>query len=80
MNETWDYKLRYEHLDESVFTDKWVWSKLRNKRDKLLAESDFAMLPDVDVDIALWKSYRQNLRDLPANTDDPRFAIWPVKP
>ena len=27
-----------------------------------------------------WKTYRQALRDLPANTKDPANPTWPTKP
>ena len=27
-----------------------------------------------------WKTYRQALRDLPANTSDPINPTWPTKP
>ena len=27
-----------------------------------------------------WKTYRQQLRDLPANTSDPTNPTWPTKP
>ena len=27
-----------------------------------------------------WKTYRQQLRDLPANTSDPTKPTWPTKP
>jgi hypothetical protein len=27
-----------------------------------------------------WKIYRQQLRDLPKNTKDPKNVIWPVQP
>ena len=27
-----------------------------------------------------WKTYRQSLRDLPANTSDPANPTWPTKP
>ena len=34
-----------------------------------------------DVTLAdAWKTYRKNLRDLPANTADPANPTWPTKP
>ena len=27
-----------------------------------------------------WQTYRQTLRDLPANTADPKNPTWPTKP
>jgi hypothetical protein len=40
--------------------------EMREKRNKLLAETDFRVLPDYDKDKDLWIEYRQKLRDLPS--------------
>ena len=40
--------------------------EMREKRNKLLAETDFRELPDYDEDKDLWIDYRQKLRDLPS--------------
>ena len=45
---------------------------LREKRDRLLAETDWMGNSDVTMSSA-WKTYRQALRDLPANSD-PKLA------
>ena len=52
---------------------------LREKRDKLLSETDWLALSDVTMSDA-WKTYRQQLRDLPANTADPSKPTYPTKP
>jgi len=53
---------------------------LRITRNQLLRESDWTQSRDVllsnDED---WKTYRQQLRDLPKNTD-PMNTVWPMKP
>jgi hypothetical protein len=41
------------------------WEEVRVKRDKLLKESDWTMIPGVTVDQRAWSAYRQVLRDLP---------------
>ena len=54
---------------------------LRVERNKLLSATDWTQTPDVPESIrAKWASYRQALRDLPANTSDPKNPIWPTKP
>ena len=53
---------------------------LRSQRDDLLAQSDWTQVADAPVDAAAWATYRQALRDLPANTTDPRNPTWPTKP
>ena len=39
---------------------------MRTQRNKLLAESDFRVLPDYEKNKDLWIQYRKKLRDLPA--------------
>ena len=54
---------------------------LRKERNLRLSNSDWTQSRDVtlsnDTD---WKTYRQTLRDLPANTSDPANPTWPTKP
>ena len=56
---------------------------LRYKRDQLLSDCDWVitMHKELGTNIpAAWKNYRQALRDLPANTEDPANPVWPTKP
>ena len=56
-------------------------ARLRRDRDQLLAESDWRDLPSYPgADQAAWRTYRQQLRDLPADTEDASNPIWPEKP
>jgi hypothetical protein len=54
---------------------RWI----REYRNQLLAESDFAVLPDVQTNKSAWQAYRQQLRDLPAtwklDTDNPEVDL-----
>jgi len=55
---------------------------LRAKRNRLLAETDFYALSDVTLSDDM-KTYRKNLRDLPAGKDTVAKctdATWPTKP
>ena len=66
--------------------------QLREERNKLIAETDWTQLKDIDLDIIRerdWKNYRQALRDLPANSNpkldsygnlDMSSITWPDKP
>ena len=56
------------------------WVMLRIERDRKLFASDWTQLPDASVDQAAWATYRQALRDLPANTEDPLNVSWPEMP
>ena len=53
--------------------------KLRSDRNRLLAETDYLALSDSTLTDEM-RTYRQALRDLPANTTDPANPVWPVKP
>jgi len=54
-------------------------SNLRRKRNNLLAETDYLALADATLTDEM-RTYRQALRDLPANTIDPANPTWPTKP
>jgi hypothetical protein len=53
--------------------------QLRQHRNRLLTETDYLALADATLTDEM-RSYRQALRDLPANTVDPANPVWPVKP
>jgi len=69
---------------------------LREERDFMLLESDWTQGADVPESIqTAWKTYRQQLRDLPSKFPTPRFdgaakvaskhlrltdVVWPTKP
>ena len=56
-----------------------LWRFLRNRRDRLLQETDVWALKDRSMTDAQIK-YREDLRDLPSNTSDPANPTWPTKP
>ena len=65
---------------------------LREERNKLIVETDWTQLKDIDLDIVRernWKNYRQALRDLPSKSNpkldssgklDMSSITWPDKP
>ena len=57
-----------------------AWQEIRIERNRLLAASDWTVLADSPTPTAAWKAYRQELRDLPANTTDPFNPVWPTPP
>ena len=57
-----------------------AWGLFRDLRDNRLNATDWTQVPDAPVDHAAWAVYRQELRDLPANTEDPRNVVWPTPP
>ena len=52
---------------------------LRRDRNRLLAETDYLALVDATLTDEM-RAYRQALRDLPDNTEDPTNPVWPTKP
>lgn len=66
--------------------DALPWGPFRDKRNRLLAETDWWAVGD-RIMTAAQKKYRKELRDLPA-TADPKFdkdwnlinVTWPTKP
>ena len=66
-------------LEPETLSTEWHLEVLRAKRNALLAESDWMANSDVTMTDA-WKTYRQSLRDLPANTSDPSNPTWPTQP
>ena len=68
--------------DDKVLSDAlpaFKWSLIREKRDGLLAASDYMGFSDVTMSSA-WKTYRQALRDLPASESDPDDITFPDEP
>jgi hypothetical protein len=55
------------------------WKELRLERERLIAETDYLALSDSTLSTEM-ATYRQALRDLPANTTDPANPVWPTKP
>jgi hypothetical protein len=54
--------------------------EMRFHRDRLLAESDWAMLADAPTDKQAWAEYRQALRDFPATWEPGAVADFPNPP
>jgi hypothetical protein len=53
----------------------------RERRDRLLAASDWTQLPDVATATqAKWAPYRQSLRDLSQQPGFPANIVWPTPP
>ena len=53
--------------------------EIREHRDRLLAETDWMATSDLTMSDA-WKTYRQDLRDIPASNTVYKDVTWPTKP
>ena len=59
------------------------WFIIRETRNELLTECDWTQIADAPLteeQKTAWRTYRQALRDLPANTEDPKNPVWPTAP
>ena len=59
------------------------WDSLRTERNALLVSSDWTQFIDsplTDEVKAKWAAYREELRDLPEDVEDPADPSWPEEP
>ena len=84
---------REVYLDESnICKSRWkvvpqsldiASNIIRSERNRLLTACDWTQLPNSPLSETKkqeWDTYRQALRDLPANTADPENPVWPEAP
>lgn len=55
------------------------WDAVRSDRNARLAACDWTQVADAPVDQVAWATYRQALRDVPAQPD-PFNIVWPEQP
>lgn len=68
---------------EPRLTEKSKWVLIRQKRDRLLGESDWTQIPDVPLgekQREAWRQYRQALRDIPQRFKQADEVVWPLPP
>ena len=88
VNENIDYQvyLQWEKTNtvEAADGSPTDWDFVREKRDRLLRNSDWTMTTGATVDQAQWSAYREKLRDIPQtykNVSDPLTeVVWPTIP
>ena len=73
-----EWAIRDKTSDQITEENNRLASEMREQRNKLLAETDFYALSDVNITDAI-KTYRQALRDLPTHKDWPKVD-FPEKP
>lgn len=69
-------------VEEHVVTQDELADQARSRRRGLLMDSDWTQLPDApltDEQKLAWGAYRQELRDITAQTGFPNNIVWPVK-
>lgn len=93
-NSSWKEKPSWpgEFYNWNLGTESWVFdserfnASLRRERDQRLYASDWTQIPDAPLTAeqkAAWATYRQELRDVPANNTnitDLSQVTWPTQP
>lgn len=87
-----DAELEEIRINEEFEKNRDYLNELREIRDYLLTLSDWSQLPDVQYKFTSskkeeWIEYREKLRNLPENIEDPKPAVldlnhpsWPIRP
>ena len=76
-------KRRFQIVAVPEPTTEELAAQVRAKRDALLAETDFLMMPDYPLgeeDSVALRTYRQVLRDVPTQEGFPTEVTWPDLP
>jgi hypothetical protein len=68
-------------VDRPIIVSEPSWDDIILLRNRLLTESDYTQLPDVNLpNKQEWTAYRQLLRDIPQTYQEPSMVIWPTPP
>ena len=58
-----------------------TWDEVKRNRDDILLKTDWRDLPSYPgADQAAWRTYRQELRDLPQDYTDVEDIVFPTEP
>jgi len=61
-------------------TNEQKWEQIKLWRNAELNRTDWTQVADSPADKAAWATYRQELRDLPAQGGQAEAAVFPVAP
>jgi hypothetical protein len=61
-------------------SDEQLFEQIRLWRSVELALCDWTQVADSTANKTAWKTYRQALRDLPAQNEDPKKIVFPTRP
>jgi hypothetical protein len=61
-------------------TNEQKWEQIKIWRNAQLVASDWTMHTDAPTDKVAWATYRQALRDLPAQAGIAEEAVFPAQP
>ena len=74
-----DAEIAEANAERDDYTNNLLPTDVRNQRDSLLSATDWMALSDVTMSDAM-TTYRQALRDIPAQSGFPSDITWPTKP
>ncbi len=82
VNGKWFTKFILIDMDDEAKTivDENQAKSIRSTRDEKLKATDWTQVDDAPVNKAVWATYRQALRDVPAQAGFPYDIAWPVEP
>ena len=63
-----------------ISSDEITIIHIRCWRNSELSNTDWTQLADSTVNKSVWATYRQALRDLPAQNEDPQKIVFPTRP
>ena len=70
-------------IDPPTPTGEQLALAVRTKRDQLISDTDYLVMPDYPISadlLAKVKAYRQALRDIPEQVGFPADIDWPINP
>lgn len=75
----------YRAMDQDEITteNERLWAIIRNTRGNLLSKTDWTQMSDSPLTESKkleWRTYRQQLRDIPEVYTNPRDVVWPSQP
>jgi hypothetical protein len=56
------------------------WDMIKQKRNRILSQSDYTQMSDWPGNKMIWATYRQALRDITTSFSDPNEVVWPKAP
>jgi hypothetical protein len=82
VNNKWMWKWTVSEMDDEAKAslDATQAKSVREQRNKLIADCDWTQVADAPVDQTAWVTYRQALRDVPAQDGFPWDVTWPESP
>lgn len=76
----WRDTVMYPQSADTLSSDEIV-SYCKAWRNRQLSDSDWTQLADVPLaNKVAWATYRQELRDLPSQGNDPKLWVFPTRP